>query len=85
MRFVISIYKTFRSFKSRLSYNENIINNYITIVINSLRSTRSYNMSTVNRNSGYAGWSIDVMSFQRFRFCFSTSGSCFVMISAGRG
>ena len=42
MRPVISIYRTFKSFKSRSSYNKNIINNYITIAINSLRSTRSY-------------------------------------------
>lgn len=39
---VINIYKTFKSFRSRSSCNKNIINNYITIAINSLRSTRSY-------------------------------------------
>ena len=45
MRPVINIYRTFRSFRSRSSCNENIINNCITIAINSLRSTRSFNIS----------------------------------------
>lgn len=44
MRPIINIYKTFKSFRSKSSYNENIINNYITIAINSLRSTRSFTL-----------------------------------------